>query len=81
MAKNANVTMNIWLPSDVKDYIIDEFQSDYNGEMFYTLGVNGMKFFFTQREELDALRLALHEITVKWAVADSKKAVAQEVGE
>ena len=80
--KDASMTMNVWLPSDPQDYTIDEFLPDADSarkEVFYTLGVAGMKFFFCDREELDALCLALHDITLRWNIADNKKAVAQEV--
>ena len=82
--KDASMTMNVWLPSDPQDYTIDEFLPDADSarkEVFYTLGVAGMKFFFCDREELTALRLALIDITAKWDAFDEQKAITQEVNQ
>jgi len=80
--KEASVTMNVWMTSDPQDYIINEFvPKEEGGDIFYTLGVKGMKFFFCDREEVAALRLALTDITAKWDAFDEKQRVTQEVNQ
>jgi len=72
------LTVNMWLPSTAADYDIQEYESSIGGEIFFTLGFNGLKMFVSNREELTALRTVLDELSLQWIAAAARKEIEEK---